>query len=96
MVHLSHVLEDIPYYLISDASARHHKTAILDIRYNCQAELTAKIAMKSQVFTSKKIDIDKLVERFGWQTWIEKLSIEGEQIEATPQASSKSNPFPFH
>lgn len=41
--------------VLKSVSARYHKTTILDIRYNRQVELTAKVAMKSQVFTSKKL-----------------------------------------
>ena len=72
----SHVLENTPWFLISDMAARLHHTTVRNIRHNRTADRIAKSVVKRQLAT-RDFHLPQVLEAAGcWQKWLVNVAVQ--------------------
>ena len=72
----SHILEDTPWFQISDEAARNYGTNVANIWHNRTADRAAKRAVKKQL-VDKEVPFDQICcEAVQWQTWLVHIAIQ--------------------
>lgn len=72
----SHILEEIPWFHISDATARLHKTTVCDIWHNRTADRIAKSAVKKQLASYDTSIPQMCAEAIAWQKWLVHIAVQ--------------------
>ena len=89
----SHVLEDIPWFEISDAAARQFKTTVCDIWHNRTADRIAKRAVKKQLESGDR-GISLLASAITWQKWLVHIATQLSFTKKTEQIDTVSIQVP--
>ena len=84
----SHILENVPWFLISDATARLHGTTVRDIWHNRTADKIAKSFVKKQTEQGDHTVKETLSQAILWQKWLVHVAV---QVSLTRQQDIQSD-----
>ena len=72
----SHILEDLPWFQISDAAAKLHNTTVRDIWHNRTADRIAKSFVKKQTEQDNHPVNQTLSQAILWQKWLVHVAVQ--------------------
>ncbi len=72
----SHILENVPWFEISDAAARQFNTTVCNIWHNRTADRIAKRAVKNQLGSLEYEFSQMLFDAITWQKWLVHIAVQ--------------------